>query len=131
MSTGPLAIIRMLFVATACARQPRVKTQAQWRRAVPPGLQRWGGQRELRYLGYAGLVCFLLASGLTRHAAAQSCTNYACFQVSCLGGATTSVSYTHLLEITPLNSTAIPDPVQKLFIFVAERRAFQQVRTVT
>jgi len=35
------------------------------------------------------------------------------------------------LEITTLNSTAIPDPVQKLFIFVAERRAFQQVRTVT
>ncbi|MGB8918176.1 MAG: Ig-like domain repeat protein [Candidatus Sulfotelmatobacter sp.] len=94
MSTAPLAIIRMFFVATACVRQPRVKTLAQWRAAVRQGLQRWGGQRELRYLGYAGLVWFLLASGLTRPAAAQSCTNYACFQVSCLGGATTSISGT-------------------------------------
>ena len=94
MPTKPLAIVRILFVATACARQPRVKTQAQWRGAVRLGLQRWGGQRELRCLGYAGLVWFLLASGLTRHAAAQSCTNYACFQVSCLGGATTSISGT-------------------------------------
>ena len=94
MPTAPLAIVRMLFVATACARQPRVKTQAQWRIAVRLGLQHWGGQRELRCLGYAGLVWFLLASGLTRHAAAQSCTNYACFQVSCLGGATTSISGT-------------------------------------
>ncbi|MGA7514405.1 MAG: Ig-like domain repeat protein [Candidatus Sulfotelmatobacter sp.] len=71
-----------------------MKTQAQWRIAVRLGLQHWGGQRELRCLGYAGLVWFLLASGLTRHAAAQSCTNYACFQVSCLGGATTSISGT-------------------------------------
>jgi sugar lactone lactonase YvrE len=48
----------------------------------------------LRYLGYAGLICVFLSSGLAPHAAAQSCTNYACFQVSCLGGATTSISGT-------------------------------------
>src|ERR1700691_1879072 len=95
MPTTPLAIVRMLFVAAACANRHRVlKTRAQWRGAVRQALHRWGGQRELRYLGYAGLVWFLLASGLTRHAAAQSCTNYACFQVSCLGGATTSISGT-------------------------------------
>jgi len=94
MSTAPLAIIRFLLVATACARQPPMKTLAQWRGSVRRGLHRRAGWRELRHLAYAGLVWFLLASGLAPHAAAQSCSNYACFQVSCLGGATTSISGT-------------------------------------
>jgi hypothetical protein len=95
MSNAPLAIIRVPFIATARANRHRVlKTRAQWRGAVRQGLHRRAGWRELRQFAYAGLIWFFLASGLAPHAAAQSCTNYACFQVSCLGGATTSISGT-------------------------------------
>jgi hypothetical protein len=95
MPNAPLAIIRVPFIATARAHRHRVlKTLAQWRGAVRQGLHRQAGWRELRPLAYAGLIWFFLASGLAPHAAAQSCTNYACFQVSCLGGATTSISGT-------------------------------------
>ena len=54
----------------------------------------WGAQPWLRFLGCAAAGCFIVAAGTTPKALAQSCTNYQCFQVSCLGGATTSISGT-------------------------------------
>lgn len=43
----------------------------------------------LKYSVWTGVGTFV---GLTPQAGAQNCTNYQCFQVSCLGGATTSIS---------------------------------------
>jgi Bacterial Ig-like domain (group 3) len=112
MPNAPLTIVRVLFVATARATFRRLlETRAQKRGIIRQSLNRWARRRELRYLCYAGLGWFFLAQGITPLAAAQSCTNYACFQVSCLGGATTSISGT----------TYAPngvDPIPNVLVFV-------------
>lgn len=51
---------------------------------------RWRG----RLLRYAAPLLLGMAIGLSTQAAAQSCVNLQCFQVACLGGATTSISGT-------------------------------------
>jgi Bacterial Ig-like domain (group 3)/NHL repeat len=49
--------------------------------------------------------------GLSARATAQSCTNYACYQVSCLGSATTSISGT----VYAPNGT---DPIPNVIVYV-------------
>jgi hypothetical protein len=112
MSNAPLAIVRLLFVAVACAILHRLSGMLAGKTGViRRRLKCRAGQARLRYLRYAATAGLFMGLGLTPHAAAQSCTNYACFQVSCLGGATTSISGT---TYAPNGA----DPIPNVLVFV-------------
>jgi hypothetical protein len=95
MPNVPVAIIFLLSSVVACAglhclKDPLMEKTRYIRNRLqhPAGFD---GLVNLRWVVSTGLLVTL---ALARNAAAQSCTNYACYQVSCLGGATTSISGT-------------------------------------
>jgi hypothetical protein len=109
---APLAMIHLFSVAVACAIFCRLlETLAENIGIVG---KRGECRAILSRLGYArrgASAAIIVALGLATQAAAQSCTNYGCFQVSCLGGATTSIS-----GITYAPNGA--DPIPNVLVFV-------------
>lgn len=81
MSKATILLVGLLPIAhiAAVIRRGRNARRAHWRG---------------RLLRYAAPSLLGMAIGLSSHAAAQSCVNLQCFQVTCLGSATTSISGT-------------------------------------